>query len=1662
MSKKTNVFAILTILLGMALFMPTIVFAIDNFPGTALEFDGLDDYVSGSGIATPFTNITLEAWVRHNSLPAGQVQRYVTIGQEVAVLRHDGTSGTDQLHFYIRQSNGALYSIRINDVLTTNEWFHVTGTYDGVTMKLYLNGSEIGSATPDVGGLYPCDGTFLFSYLSGESLNGKLDEIRLWNVARTTQQIRENMHLTLDGTETGLVSYWQLNEGTGTTVNDPISGNNGTMQNMTEDDWVNSTAPVGGGTSNTQIVSTTGSVTFTGTDLLMDFTEKTGTDTIVVSRLNIPPSNNPTDPDDVFDEQYWIINSFGNGTYKADIKFYPQEGFTQHDQSNPGRIRLYNRDATSSSNWDYVTYASDLGGGVYAKFDGITEYGQFIIGRKNVIPTISLVKLPVEFTLIDNNYLHSGGDHGTPTFTDLDNDGRLDLISGGLEGDLIWFEQNSPGSPEFTLISNNFNGIDIGYCADPTFTDIDFDGLLDLIIGEQYGHLYHYEQDEVNSTTFTFITDNFEGIDVGICGHSSPCFNSLCVGSDLILGEGTGTIEWWHEASPSWQLITNNFNNIDVGIYSTPDIIDFDYDGNLDLLIGEYYGTIKYYKQGSICDTFDLVSYNYCGIDVGMYSSPSFSDVDGNGLIDMIIGHGWTSFYWYEQTKIQTVEFDTIYTGAPSAAVKYLLNGVNLTGDVNIQAPEGFKISLAEWHGWQQNLTIPPGSQYLPDNIFIRFEPAYAGSFSGEIVHTSQGAEIKNIAVSGTYLVPDKFAGNALNFDGIDDYVEIADDNSLDFITNYTIETWIKPESFSWIAGIVTKYHTAGSNGYLLRLHSDSPYTGLCFDEMYTSTGILEQDKWYHIAAVNDNGTRKLYLNGELQVLTGTPISVQSNSDPVCFGVDFLASGRFFNGDMDEVRIWNIARTQVEIRENMHLTLSGQETGLISYWQFNEGSGTLASDALNRNNGTLYNMNDDDWIISPIPLGDGKSNSQTEIPGLVDFTDTGLSMFFNAHNGAEITVSKIEMTPNINPTDVDTLFNSQYWVVNRYGDGAFDANLTFTVNEDLTTYHQNNPVNITLYDRGSFETGDWNRIFIADVIDAATNQATFNNISGFSQFILGIYHDSEPPYIADSYPADDGSVFISDDLTITFSEKVFDVAGKSLTIYNIEGTIFQYFALPHPYITGSGTNTITINHNNLIMQNDYCVNIQPGTFIDLSGNEFAGLSGPTDWNFSAKVGGVVSSNTVLTDPVDVESDIYIQDGKTLTIEAGSTVEFQDYYKIDVDGRLLAVGTKNDRIIFTVADTTGFYNHTHTGWNGIEFIGTPATNDSSKIEYCLFEYGKTNLDDDAGALYIWNFEKVKLGHCAFKNNIGYFGGAVKCFYNAGILIQNCLFDNNYSISSAGGLFIGYSNIDLINNLFINNSSDYFGGAIHIRDEASYFNEYNIINNTICDNSSNKGGGIYHLHTPDCFYYNNIIYGNTANYGSQIYKSGYNLEFYYCDIEGGQAGIYPSFSGVYENCIETNPQFDGTGDHPYNLTAISPCINAGTPDTTGLNLPATDFAGNPRIYDGIVDRIDIGAYEFQGEPGPLGIPQNVDIEVIGTDVHISWDEVTGANSYKIYASDDPYSADWGTAVDTVFAPNTTWTSSITEEKKFYYVVASTETARRKLNIKKKVTGKLIRRK
>jgi len=87
--------------------------------------------------------------------------------------------------------------------------------------------------------------------------------------------------------------------------------------------------------------------------------------------------------------------------------------------------------------------------------------------------------------------------------------------------------------------------------------------------------------------------------------------------------------------------------------------------------------------------------------------------------------------------------------------------------------------------------------------------------------------------------------------------------------------------------------------------------------------------------------------------------------------INSASSGRFLNGKIDEVRVWNTARTATEIRNAMYNELAGSETGLVLYYKLDETSGTTAdnTEGTVTYDATLYNMTDSDWVTSPAFAG---------------------------------------------------------------------------------------------------------------------------------------------------------------------------------------------------------------------------------------------------------------------------------------------------------------------------------------------------------------------------------------------------------------------------------------------------------------------------------------------------------------------------------------------------------------------------------------------------------------------------------------------------------------------------------------------------------------------
>jgi hypothetical protein len=223
--------------------------------------------------------------------------------------------------------------------------------------------------------------------------------------------------------------------------------------------------------------------------------------------------------------------------------------------------------------------------------------------------------------------------------------------------------------------------------------------------------------------------------------------------------------------------------------------------------------------------------------------------------------------------------------------------------------------------------------------------------------------------------------GFALSFDGSNDLVTFG---TVPTVSQHTIEAWVKPESHSSpgiIAGHIAGPDQACSKGMNLNMQPDNlPRYAVDISGCGNATTIdgpaVIVGEWVHIAGTYDGDIMSLYVNGQLvDQMSGIPFDA---SDWMTAGAVTFFNGdqAFFSGEIDEIRIWNFARTSQEIQDTMNCYLSGTEPGLIGYWKMDEGSGQEVGDSSSAGiTGVLgHNSNiessDPLWVVSQAPIDD--------------------------------------------------------------------------------------------------------------------------------------------------------------------------------------------------------------------------------------------------------------------------------------------------------------------------------------------------------------------------------------------------------------------------------------------------------------------------------------------------------------------------------------------------------------------------------------------------------------------------------------------------------------------------------------------------------------------
>ncbi|MDG1331715.1 MAG: T9SS type A sorting domain-containing protein [Crocinitomicaceae bacterium] len=211
---------------------------------TAIELDGVNDYLHSPFANYDFTNFTIEMFINSPDFSPNEV--YVNWNQDSRVIfggwAVDGSFNGGAIGFSPQEINSGA-----GTTPQTNNWHHVAYVYDGSTQKIYIGGLEVasvptGGALSQGNAIYNSGLTIGASYTQGQQFtNTQFEDVRIWNVARTGTEIANNAIATLTGSETGLVAYYRFEDGVGSTTVTDLTGNGNTLTLNNMDpatDWI--------------------------------------------------------------------------------------------------------------------------------------------------------------------------------------------------------------------------------------------------------------------------------------------------------------------------------------------------------------------------------------------------------------------------------------------------------------------------------------------------------------------------------------------------------------------------------------------------------------------------------------------------------------------------------------------------------------------------------------------------------------------------------------------------------------------------------------------------------------------------------------------------------------------------------------------------------------------------------------------------------------------------------------------------------------------------------------------------------------------------------------------------------------------------------------------------------------------------------------------------------------------------------------------------------------------------------------------------------------------------------------------------------------------------------------------------------------------------------
>jgi hypothetical protein len=226
-------------------------------------------------------------------------------------------------------------------------------------------------------------------------------------------------------------------------------------------------------------------------------------------------------------------------------------------------------------------------------------------------------------------------------------------------------------------------------------------------------------------------------------------------------------------------------------------------------------------------------------------------------------------------------------------------------------------------------------------------------------------------------------AGNSLTFNGSSNYISCGTADR-GIINNLTVEAWIKTTSYDG-QFVVTKYSNSlfSEKGFEFgTIQGRAVIYGRAGVGIYLTSGmsnrLVNDGKWHHLVGQVEQNTWRIFVDGVLENSTTYSYSGGDlrTPEPLTIGAYTYLTNFYFQGEIDEVRVWRTVRTAAEIQANMCRKFATAPADLVAYYRLDQSSGLVAIDQGSQpTNGSLVNFSAALWHLSGAALGDASVSS---------------------------------------------------------------------------------------------------------------------------------------------------------------------------------------------------------------------------------------------------------------------------------------------------------------------------------------------------------------------------------------------------------------------------------------------------------------------------------------------------------------------------------------------------------------------------------------------------------------------------------------------------------------------------------------------------------------